>query len=156
MATSWPSVSRSDYDANTPTRKERAEALRDRDVCLMRRPMFVNISEQAETATGYAVQAEFTVWVPDYASGNKLAMILDAKVASDTGDWKLREKASATDGTEVSVTGTSYAESGPSEVTIDASWVDSERTFEILSKVDAGTGTIYLKATDIAAVYWTD
>lgn len=157
MATSWPTFARTDYAANKPGRNGRNTALRDRDFCMFRRPMFIEVAEQSETGTSYAVQVEFEIHLPDYVSGYKLGMILDGKVSGGaTGRWKLRDKTSVTDGTEIDETSATYVEMSPSLLTIDSTWVGGLRTIEILAKIQSGSGTFNLKATDLAGLYFTD
>lgn len=156
MATSWPNFTTTDYAADAPVTLERAEALRDRDLCLLRRPIPLTIGEASSTAATDTVFVEFQVYVPDYAQGYKLALTLDAKCDGDDGDWRLRDKSSTNTGTEVSVAdGTDYAESGPSELTLGTDW-EGLRTFELIGAPDSTAGTLYLKAEDIFGLRFTD
>ncbi len=154
MAKAIPSTVRADLATGKPLTESRIRALRDWDRIIQRRPMHIHVPAASTTSNSLAVLEEFKLFVPDYAD-TQLALRAEAFTDSKGGFFALRDAASGNAGGEVVISALSYTDVGPAYLTIDSTWLNTNRTMQIVARAEVGA-TVTLRVVDYASLYFED
>jgi hypothetical protein len=154
----WDDNARTRLAADKSLTTSVATWLVERDDLLHTWPIPVAFTEQTTSSTSYASLVTFDIRVPDYADQCALKCIIEVKVAtgatgpSASGSFRVYDADNSTDGTEVTgITGTSYADSSESSVTLSAATLaNTTVTFGIKAKINDAANTMYVRNADPA------
>ena len=112
-----------------------------------------DVAEQTTTSASYVTLWSFAMHIPSAAADSlvtaEITGWLEARVSANDGDFRLQDNASATNGTAVNVTGTSYAAIEPMLAIAD-SWRGTVRTINVQARQNT-SGTAYGRAETSAA-----
>ena len=157
MATTYPTGTKSDYDADDSVNTNIAETLRDIGECMIRKPFFVYFTEATRTNTAYGSMNQWEQFLPEYWVGRTVKLVLDGKVDAGTGTWCVVDvdDADAIISDEVDITVNGYDDT-TATITVPSAWtLGTVRTLAIHGKATSGD-TIYLKNENKVRMYCTD
>lgn len=158
MATSFPSVVRTDYDADDFATTDEVDGLYDIAECVLRTPFQVYFTEQTRTDTAYGDMHEWEQFVPDYWAGRTLYIVIEGKVSGGTGTWCVvdADDSDTIISDERQVTYTVAYAITTATITVPSGWTaDARRSLAIQGKATSGD-TLYLQCTDVIRCYVSD
>lgn len=142
----WTNIPDADVDVNSPNDEDLMGGLRD-NLRAMRTTVFGYSFTEFSSSSASPVDAATIVYlyIPDvtlYTGQTKLITVpVDCKVASGNGDVRVYDTASATGGSYVNITATSYGTILSPTLTVDASWLDTYRTIKVQIRNNSGVNT---------------
>ena len=144
------SVLTTDTDVNSPQDEDLMDALRANSAAVRIQLLFNDVAEYSHAGGWTAGPTSLWIEIPDIADytgiQRLLSITLDARVSLGTGQYRLHDVASATDGTTSNnIIATAYGtDVAICTLDIDASWVGTVREIVIESQ-QVSTGTVYYK-----------
>lgn len=137
-------IPNTDVDQDSPGKEgDVFQELRDNQNAQRILLIYINFAEQSTPSATYVKLGDVVVYpIPDLADytsiQRKILGYIDVKTTAGTATFQFRDAGSASTGTEVTTTSSSYE---PKEPTIDqdAGWKGTTRTLEIWGKTTSGT-----------------
>lgn len=146
MATAYPTgVTRADLAADKAVRQERVRALRDLIEVCREAPVCFHLTETTATSTDWTKVGSWFMYDADMLAGYTLNVDFEAKVDSgDTAEFRVSH--AGANGTEIEVTGTSYAVLGPSVLSLEGLAENATLIVTLEARITGGApGKVYLR-----------
>ncbi len=121
-----------------------------RDNCASARVQLISMdeAEQSTASTSYVVLWSFPLFIPSAAADPlvtaEITAWIEAKVSANNGDFRLVDNASATAGSPINTSSTSYVELEP-VLAIDDAWRGTKRLIDLEARIIT-SGTAFAKA----------
>lgn len=152
MATTWPSVARTDFAANKAVTSTRATGVIQRDLCLLSIPWHWEQAEVSTASTSWVqIGQTQVVRFPEWAYGKTMNLCVRSKVTGGVTGY-LRLVCGASTGSEIAIASAAYAVTSAMTAAVAATGAVS---WHLEAKAGAAS-TIYAKSDGMVCCWVSD